>query len=164
MTALLSRELDYLDDAPVRVCRSAVVAVDKDLLFAVIAEDPAQWGCWCAGFTTASRWTTAAPPGVGSRRTMHAFGTDFHETVLAFDAGARFVFRVDECSVPILKAFVEEWRFDAVPNSAQPRTILTWAMAADSPLPVAVMRPFLRIQQAVLMKLAARRLRRRYGR
>jgi len=166
MTAPPSPELDFLDTAPIRLHRSAIVGVTKDRLFAVVAEQPAEWGHWCPGFTTASRWTTSGPPAVGSKRTMRAFGTDFRETVLAFDEGARFTFRVDESKVPVLRPFalVEDWTFESVEDSATPKTRVTWSMAADSVLPAAVMGSFLKGFQTVLMKGAVRRLERRYGR
>jgi hypothetical protein len=164
MTALRSPELDFLNEAPVRIGRSATVAVAAERLFAVVAEDPMAWGHWCPGFTTASRWITSGPPGVGSKRTMRAFGSDFQETVLAFEPHRRFAFRVDDCAVPGLRAFVEEWTFESVSNSAAPQTIATWSMASESALPGAVMRPFMTGLQAVLMKGAVRQLERRYGR
>ncbi|MGX9787745.1 SRPBCC family protein [Mycobacterium sp. MMS18-G62] len=163
MTALRSPELDFLNEAPVRLHRTATVGVSKARLFAVIAEKPPEWGRWCPGFTTASRWTTSGPPAVGSKRTMRAFGTDFHETVLAFDEGARFAFRLDECVVPAMKAFVEDWTFEAVEEGTTPKTRVTWSMAADSALPVAVMSSFITGFQILLMTGAVRRLERRYG-
>jgi len=95
---------------------------------------------------------------------MRAFGTHFHETVLAFDEGARFTFRVDECIVPVLRAFVEDWTFESVEDSVTPKTRVTWSMAADAVLPAAVMGSSIKRFQTVLMNLAVRRLERRYGR
>ncbi|OCB24385.1 hypothetical protein A5674_22810 [Mycobacterium malmoense] len=100
---------------------------------------------------------------MGSKRTMRAFGTDFHETVLAFDEGARFTFRIDECAVPVFRAFVEDWKFESIEECATPQTRVTWSMAADSVLPVAVVGPFIRGFQTVLMRGAVERLQRRYG-
>lgn len=94
---------------------------------------------------------------------MRAFGTDFHETVLAFDEGARFTFRIDECAAPLVRAFVEDWTFESVDETSTPTTRITWSMAAHSALPDALAGPFFKGFQSVLMRGAVKRLQRRYG-
>lgn len=163
MTALRSIDVDFLTDAPVRLQRTATVRVPKSRLFSAIACEPAEWGHWCPGFTTSSRWTTSGPPGVGSKRTMRAFGSDFHETVLAFDHDARFTFRIDECAAPMVRAFLEDWTFESVDQNSTQTTRITWSMAGDSALPDALAGPFFKGFQNFLMKGAVKRLHRRYG-
>jgi len=47
------------------------------------------------GFDTTGRYHTSAPQGVGSRCTKRVVGIKVDETVLAWDEGERFAFRVD---------------------------------------------------------------------
>lgn len=159
MKQLDSVGLEFLDCSPVRVSQIRVVNASVGDVFAAVATDPASWGKWCPGFTEASRWLTPMPPGVGSQREMHAFGMVMAETVLAFEHNQRFAFRVDTVGTPLMKAFVEEWTFAAVPHSPQ-ATTATWTMAVDSLSPAPVMRAFLTIQIKVMMRIATRRLER----
>ena len=94
---------------------------------------------------------------------MRAFGTDFHETVLAFDEDARFTFRIDKCAAPMVRAFVEDWTFESVDENQTPTTRITWSMAAHSALPDALAGPFFKGFQNFLMRGAVERLQRRYG-
>ena len=155
MTKLRTIDATFLTEAPVRVTVSAVVDAPVADVFKAVATDPTGWADWCPGFSAASRWTSAPPYGVGSQRSMRAFGTTFDETILAWDENRRWAFRVDETGIPTLRAFAEEWRFDPV-GPAQTR--LTWTMAADAGVPAFWLRGCLRAQMSVMLRIAARRI------
>ena len=82
-------------------------------VFTAIASDPSGWGRWLPGFSTASKWVSEPPHGVGGRRTMRAFGSSFEETVLAWNVNEEFAFRVDVCSLPAVRGLAERWRMRA---------------------------------------------------
>jgi hypothetical protein len=158
MTKLLESDPSLLVTAPVRVRRTMIVPASPGRFWAVLAEDPGAWGSWCPGFTSASRWTTPVPAGVGSQRVMHAFGTTFLETVLEWNDSERFTFCVNECGVPGLRRFVESWSLEHAGAGDAATTRATWTMAAESSLPDAILRRWLSVQQTVMMTLAGRRL------
>jgi Polyketide cyclase / dehydrase and lipid transport len=155
MRELAAVEVDFIDRALIRVHRSGVVRAPVGAVFTAIASDPSGWGRWLPGFSTASKWVSEPPHGVGSRRTMRAFGSSFEETVLAWNVNEEFAFRVDVCSLPAVRGLAERWRMRAVGSGS---TELTWSLAVDSPGPLPVMRAFYLLVTRVMMGIAARRL------
>lgn len=146
---------DFIDSAPVRVQRSSVINAPLGEVFATVAADPSSWGQWCPGFSTSSRWTSSPPYGVGSERTMHAFGSDIVEEILIWDENRRWTFRIKESGMGAFSAFAEDWRFETVTPTS---TRATWSMAADSPMPKPILKAWLSIQIVVMMQVASRRL------
>jgi hypothetical protein len=133
----------FFDTAPTIVTRSALIAAPRERVFDLIAGDPAGWGDWFPGFTHASRWETPAPHGVGSVRTVSAFATTYRETVLVWDEGERWAFRVDEMSsrvpIPLFAAYGEDYRLADEGAS----TRLTWTIALRARLAIRVCTPLL---------------------
>ena len=84
MRELAAVELDFIDRASIRVHRRGVVHAPVGAVFTAIASDPSGWGRWLPAFSTASKWVSPPPHGVGSQRTMRALGSSFEETVLAW--------------------------------------------------------------------------------
>ena len=147
-------DLSFFDDAPALVRNEALVTAPRDKVFSAIADDPAGWGRWFPGFSDDGRWETLPPYGVGSVRSVRAFATRYRETVLAWDDGHRWAFRVDETSSPLFRAFAEDYR--AV--DAGPDTLLTWTVAFR---PAPLMRPWSPLAPYVmgaLLRRAARGL------
>ncbi len=126
--------MSFFDTAPVVMRNAVFVAAPRRRVFDAIAEDPAGWGRWFPGFNGAGRYETSPPHGVGSVRTVRAFGTRYRETVLVWDDGERWAFRVDEMGgVPFAKAFAEDYRLRDEGNG----TRLEWTAAMR---PAAAMR------------------------
>jgi hypothetical protein len=150
-----SVELDFIDRAPIRVNRKGVVDAPVEAVFTAIASDPSGWGRWLPGFSTTSTWVSPPPHGLGSKRTMRAFGTSFEETVLAWNANEEFAFRLDTGSLPAVTGLAERWRVRAVGVGS---TELTWSVAVDSPWPAPLLRAFLSLVTRVLLGVAVRRL------
>jgi len=124
---LLKVDLDYLESAPLLVRSSAHIAAPRERVFAAIARDPAGWGRWFPGFDGSGRWDTPVPHGVGSVRAVRAFGVRFRESILAWDEGERWAFRVDEMSLPMSKAFAEDYRL----SDDGEGTRLDWTVASQ---------------------------------
>ncbi|MFG1929991.1 SRPBCC family protein [Mycobacterium sp. NPDC048908] len=155
MRELSAVDLDFIDSAPIRVHLTKTVRAPVGATFTAITSDPSGWGHWLPGFSTASEWVSAPPHGVGSRRTMRAFGSSFEETVLAWNVDDAFAFRVDRCAWPAVRGMAERWSVRAVGHDS---TELTWSLAVDSSGPSVVMRAFYSSVNRVLIGIAARRL------
>lgn len=102
-------DLDFTRTAKHRVTVSEVLPASPDAVFAALAEDPAGWGAWFPGFTDAGRYLTPGPHGVGSQREVFARGSRFLETVLAWEPGRHWAFRVDEAGLPAVSALAEDF-------------------------------------------------------
>ena len=147
MTSRLRQEgVGFVDAAPRRYAFEAEVAAPRERVFAAVTADPSTWN-WFPGLT-AGGYEDPGAHGVGSRRWVRAMGIRYRETILARDEPTRWVYRVDECSVPLVSALVEEWRFEDH-NSA---TSVRWTFAVDPrsmyrllvPAPRSIMGPMFR--------------------
>ena len=124
-TSLRPVELDFLTSARHRVTVTHVLPASPDVVFAALAEDPAGWGSWFPGFTDAGRYLTPGPHGVGSQREVFARGSRFLETILAWEPGRRWAFRVDEAGLPAVRALAED--FTLTPEGTGTRVDYTMA-------------------------------------
>lgn len=151
MPSLQPVDLTFFDDAPVVVRRQARVEAPRDRVFALVATDPAGWGRWFPGFSDDGRWETPPPHGVGSVRTVRAFGVRYRETLLAWDDGERFAFRIDQSSAPMAKAFAEDYRV-ADEGSG---TMLSWTIAMVPGSALRLCRPLLPVGFGLMLRRAA---------
>ena len=153
MRALEPVDLSFFDDAPALVRNEALVTAPREQVFRAIAADPAGWGRWFPGFGDDGRWETPPPYGVGSVRSVRAFATRYRETILAWQDGERWAFRVDETTSPLFRAFAEDYRV----SDAAAGTLLTWTVAfrpAPAMRPLSPLAPF--AMGAVLRRAAGR--------
>jgi uncharacterized protein YndB with AHSA1/START domain len=118
-------DLDFTASARHRVTVTHVLAASPEVVFAALAEDPAGWGAWFPGFTDAGRYLTPGPHGVGSQREVVARGSRFLETILAWEPGRRWAFRVDEAGLPAVRALAED--FTLTPEGTGTRVDYTMA-------------------------------------
>jgi uncharacterized protein YndB with AHSA1/START domain len=124
--------LDFVDRAPKVLTFSAELAAAPPQVWHELADDASTWTAWFPMLTTAAYvGHGAATPGVGARRqvTVARGAGRFVETILAFDEGERFTWRVDSASVPAFAALVEDWRVEPLDGGA--RTRATWRFACD---------------------------------
>jgi len=108
MNKLRAEDLAFLDHAPKRWDFEEPVAASPEEVFAAISGDPSTW-TWFPGLSSDARYHGPGPHGVGSKREVSMAGTTYKETILAWDSPTRWAYRVDECSVPIARALVEDW-------------------------------------------------------
>jgi len=99
--------LDFLATAPKRWEFAAHVAAPPATVFSAISADPSTW-TWFPGLS-AGRYEGGAPHGVGSVREVRMSRVTYRETILAWDQDRRWAYRVDECTLPMAKALVEDW-------------------------------------------------------
>ena len=153
-------DVDFIDSAPLRILRTAVVRVPVQAVFNAIADDPNGYARWFPGFSTASNWTSAPPYGVGSQRKMHALGSTFEETILAWKANGEFTFRADVFPFPGHRAFAERWQMRALDDGA---TKLTWSVAVEPTRLAPVVHGIWLVVTRIMMGLAARGLSKHFG-
>jgi hypothetical protein len=115
----------FFREAPVIVTNRNLLAAPRAAVFDCIAGDPAGWGDWFPGFSHNGRWDTAPPHGVGSRRTVDAYRSEYRETILAWDTNERWAFRVDATTSPLFTAFAEDYRLTETPGGTE----LSWTVA-----------------------------------
>lgn len=120
-------DLDFLDTAPVRLGAAVSVGRPPSEVFAALTHDPANWGEFFPGFGKTGRYHTPEPHGVDSRRAARFTGLKFEETILAWDEGARWAFRVDSVQAPLFDACVEDYHFE--PDRGDDATVLRWTIA-----------------------------------
>jgi uncharacterized protein YndB with AHSA1/START domain len=103
--SLRREDLSFVERAPVVVRAEVSVPASPAAVWPAFADAPA-WVDWFTGMQDA-HYTSPAPYGVGSTRSVRVMGLVADETILAFDPGKRFAFRVDAANLPMLRALVE---------------------------------------------------------
>jgi hypothetical protein len=112
MFACEAVDLDFVNTAPNRIGAAVKVGRPPGEVFAAFAHDPANWGEFFPGFDRTGTYHTPEPHGVGSRCTKRVAGIKVEETVLAWDEGSRFAFRVDSTAAPAFHGWVEDYRYE----------------------------------------------------
>lgn len=144
---LRPEDLSFVERAPIVVRAETRVAANPAEVWPAFA-DAAAWTGWFTGMKDA-RYTSAAPHGVGSTRTVHVMSMRADETILAFDPGERFAFRVDATNLPVLDALVEVVTLE--PDGAGTRVVYRQALET---------KPWLRLLAPLLRRGMERGLRR----
>lgn len=150
-------DLDFLDTAPIQFGVAGRVARPPDEVFAAVAHDPANWGEFFPGFDTTGRYQTPPPHGVGSRRTVRVAGLKVEETILAWDEGARWAFRVDSAQAPVFHAFIEDYRFEPAGTDA---TLVRWDVACEPRTAFRIAKPALPHAMRLMLSRASHNLER----
>lgn len=104
--SLRTEDLGFVERAPLVVRAEVTVPAPPEAVWPALGDAPA-WMEWFTGMDDA-RWTSPPPHAAGSTRSVRVMGLAADETILAFDPGKRFAFRVDAANVPVLGALVEE--------------------------------------------------------
>ncbi|MGH2728118.1 MAG: SRPBCC family protein [Actinomycetota bacterium] len=126
MVRLRSESLGFLETAPKRWTFETLVHAPHETVFDAIAADPSTWA-WFPGFTS-GRYEGPGPHGVGSIRVVKVGPGVYRETIMVWDRPVRWVYRVDETTVPLAKALMEEWRVEPAGNST---AVVRWTFAID---------------------------------
>lgn len=136
-------ELDFLDDAPVRMAFSAVLTASPEVIYHAVADETRNWPSWFAGVKHAEL------QGDGRRTVVVSGGTRTEETVLVAERPRRYAYRADTVNRPGLLALMEEWRIESIAGAA----MVQWTIAADG-TPAA--RTFLRAARPALRSVFRR--------
>ncbi|MBS2546459.1 SRPBCC family protein [Catenulispora sp. NL8] len=126
-------DLDFLNEAPLRLSFAHTLQAAPKAVFDAIAHDVATLPRWYGAVATAE-YGGPEPFGVGTRRRVKLVGgVAFHERILAWDSPVRYAYRVEHTNVPGIRAMAEEWSVLDTPAG----TRVAWTMAVDAVLPVA---------------------------
>lgn len=118
-------ELEYLDRAPAIWTMEATVAAPRQAVWDAFADAPG-WVDWFP-HVEAAGYDGDAPYGVGTIRRSNVAGALHEETMLAWDEGVRWGYRVDKATAQLSKAQIEMTEF----GDAADGTLVRWIIACD---------------------------------
>lgn len=144
---LRSEDLGFLGLAPVRRTRTRYLHAPADVIFEQLAAHPENWPRWF-GPANECRYEGEPPYGVGTTRHLRLYRLiRARETLLVWDPGKRFAYRVHETDARGVTAMMEQW---TLAPSAHERTRVSWTIAVDCSPPV---RLLLRVSQRHVDKI-----------
>ena len=129
--------LELLDAPAQRYVTSRDVAASRMDVWRTFA-DPTTWSVWWPGVSEASYRPQAIPCGVGTIRRATVHGQRYEETMLAWDEGVRFAYRIDRATLPLAHAQVECTEFEDSPGGG---TRVRWTLAIEPRLMMRVAAP-----------------------
>lgn len=145
--------LDFVERAPHEFLTEADLPAPPERVFEVFA-DVASWPRWFDGMK-ASRWTSAQQGGVGAVRRMTLDTITVDETILAWDPGRHFAFRIDTATLPLIRAMVEDYRLERRGDG----THLVWRASYEPTLLTRLLHPIVRFIFGRQFKRTAAQLR-----
>lgn len=117
-------DVHFADTAPYRFVSTVDLGISPQELFGVLS-DAESWPVWATVITKVD-WTSPAPYGVGTTRTVYMRGGIVGEEVfLAWEPYTRMSFRFDRSSTSAISAFAEDYRVVETADGCH----LTWIMA-----------------------------------
>lgn len=120
--------LTFVERAPFRFVNEGVMPVSADRLFAALADTPS-WPRWFVDMLEA-HWTSNSPHGVGSTRTVRLKPMSVDETILVYEPGKRFSFRIDRMGLPLVRAMVEDYVIEPLgPSSSHLHVVAAYEPA-----------------------------------
>lgn len=131
--------LELLETAEHRYVTTKDVAASRRDVWATFA-DPSTWPAWWPGVTAATYRPQGIPFGVGTMRRATVSRQRYEETMLAWDEGVRFAYRIDRATLPLARAQVECTELEDRPGGG---TRVCWTLAIDPRLMMRIAAPFL---------------------
>lgn len=107
MFKLAAMDLDYTQSAPCFILNQAELEASPEEVWDLLASTA--WPEWFVDFVSVS-WLTEAPHGVGSKRKAVLKTATAIERFVAWERGKRLSFNLDEVSLPLVKAMMEDMR------------------------------------------------------
>jgi carbon monoxide dehydrogenase subunit G len=147
--------LEFLETAARHRAVEAHAALPRDVVWRAFS-DAATWHEWWPGVRSAG-YRGEPPFGVGTIREADVGGFRMEETILAWDEGKRWAYRIDRSTAPIAKAQVEVTELADDGDG----TRLRWTVALEPRLVMKLGGPLLegamrRMLDRALRNLAAR--------
>ncbi|WP_327131031.1 SRPBCC family protein [Streptomyces sp. NBC_01343] len=122
-------ELDFIENAPIRLAFAARTAAGPEAVYRALAEDVEGWPRWFRAVTLAR-----PTQGGAGREVRLVGGTRFEETIMAAEPERCYAYRVDATNAPGIRALLEEWRLS--PAGSCSGTLVRWTFAVDAPAPL----------------------------
>ncbi|MFJ7198961.1 MULTISPECIES: SRPBCC family protein [unclassified Streptomyces] len=146
---LRSVELEFAENAPLRLVFAAEVSAAPEEVYRALADDVPGWPGW---FTAV---TAARPTEDGAGREVRLKGGFvIHETIMATEPGRCYAYRADRTNAPGMRALLEEWRL----TPAGTGTRVRWTFATDGSAPFRFALRLARPGVGRSFRLAVRRL------
>jgi uncharacterized protein YndB with AHSA1/START domain len=139
--ALVTKQIDWIDQAPIRVQGSGSSSAPPEAVFAVLA-DHERWPEWFPRVTKAE--VLGVGEGVGARRKVSVPGMAVEEEFIVWEPGTRFSFTATSARPALFRSLVEDCRLTARGDGG---TDMTYTMYIDAP---AVVRTLLRLMGRAL--------------
>ena len=139
MPALVPRDLDFADTAPLRVFTVVTVTGTADEVWAVLVDNP-RWPEWFAD-AKACRSTSEPPPGVGSTRWIHVDLFKVNELFIAWEPPTLWAFTIRDANLPGFHSVVERAELEALDGG---RVRITYTMAVELKVWMRPLTPILR--------------------
>src|SRR5438067_1406767 len=127
MGALVTRTVDWIEVAPVRIEARAESSAAPADVFAVLA-DHEHFADWFPGVRKVEVLGPAA--GVGARRRVTIPGATVDEVFIVWEPGARWTFTGVAIKPRFTKSLVEDCRLEALPSGG---TAISYTMYLDPP-------------------------------
>lgn len=112
--------LAFLEQAPYHFYNETLADANAEDIFAILVDT--HWAEWFEDFL-AVQWLTPAPHGEASAREVTLKTLGARERFIAWEAGRRFCFAIDELTLPLVIAMVEDIQLEPV-GPAQ--TMIKW--------------------------------------
>ena len=151
--ALRPVEIDFLASAPRRWAVEAQLRSPRQAVWDAFV-DPSGWRHWFPGVREACYPGASPPYGVGTRRAAHVGSQRYEETILVWDEGVRWAYRIDRTTLPLSSAHVECTEL----KDHDRGTHLRWTLAAEPRLLMRLTSPFMPRMLDDLLQRAARNL------
>ena len=124
-------------------------------VFDELAGHPENWANWFRSVVRKCYYEGGPPYGVGAaRRIALRGGILAREIVLVREPDRRFAYRIDEISLPGVRAFMEEWALEPTNDG---RTQVRWVLAADMSKPMELL---FQANQASIQRVFSRGMKR----
>lgn len=146
-------EIDFLESAPRRWVVEAQLRAPRMAVWDAFV-DAATWPDWFPDVHEASYPGGSPPYGVGTRRFSHVGNQHYEETMLIWDEGVRWGYRIDRTTLPLSSAHVELTEFEDDGTG----TRLRWTLAAKPRMMLRLTGPFMARMLDDLLRRAARNL------
>lgn len=140
--------LSFVGSAPAVFVNEADLPAPPARVFEVFA-DIDTWPKWFDDMRRSS-WMPGSSGGLGAQRRMELGALTADETMLAWEPGRRFSFRIDAVTLPLLRAMVEDWQLTALPDG---RTRLDWRVHYE-------LKPWARLIHPILRLIFGRQFKR----
>ena len=145
-------EIDFLEKAPRIYVAECTVALAREQVWKAIIDAPT-WPEWFPGVRSAS-YLGGPPYGVGTTRVADVGGFLMEETMLAWDDGRCWAYRIDRSTAPLAKAQLESTELEDKGS----RTRVRWILATHPGILLRVTAPIFRITVQRLLERAMRNL------
>lgn len=112
MATTTPREPEWIADAPNQIERTVTIDASADAIWSVLANNE-RWPEWFPGFRSCG-FTSEAPHGKGSVRSVHQDQFKVSELITAWEPGERWAMTVLSLNAPVLTSMAEEVRLSEV--------------------------------------------------